>query len=203
MSLRPVLWRKRHRGRKVIARAVLAAMFLFSGDLAAQKGLNQLELSQARFPGTSIPPQVRRVDVVDLKQNDGVVGLLATGKPVSSANHDCGLSGRPVSLKVFFVLRAGFRFSDILAEGFGGYLHSATVTLKRFVRKQNNPEIEERISAPICGVVTPFPSLNEITAKPRLNFQIGGRRFTYICEIESNANADLVFTGRSVSSGLN
>jgi hypothetical protein len=165
----------------------------FSGGLSAQDGLNKLEINQARFPLTPVPPQMRRVGVADLKQNNGMVGFVATGESIPSTDHDCGLSGRPVSLKVFFVLSAGFSFSDILAEGFGGYLHSATVTLKRFVRKQNNPEIEERISAPICGVVTPFPSLNEITAKPRLNFQMSGRRFAYICEIKSNTNADLVF----------
>jgi hypothetical protein len=78
-------------------RAAWAATILFSGDLAAHVGLNELKVIAGGFPIASGPSGVIGIGMPNLKQNNCVAHLATASQPVGDACHDsgprCGLIG--------------------------------------------------------------------------------------------------------------
>jgi hypothetical protein len=76
----------------VLAHAALAALFFFSGDLAAHEVLNQREMAARGFPRATVPSEMGGIGMPNLKENDRMAIIPGTSDSVVGACHYCGSS---------------------------------------------------------------------------------------------------------------
>src|ERR1700730_15996760 len=101
--------------------------------------------------------------------------LVDAHNPITSANHYGRVRGAPILYGFPIPSGALLSFGDILLEGCCGYFQSESVPLQLFVREQNNPEIEERITASHRKFVALIFCFDNIEAKFGVNLDMRGR----------------------------
>jgi hypothetical protein len=167
----------------VSAVAVLAALFLWSGNLAAHEGLNQPQGGWVGLSVAPIPSEMGNIGALNLKKDDRVMILFDACKSVIGANHACWPRYRHRDGAGPMFGNQIYSFGDIFFE-FRYRQSDVKISMIGVGWEQHDAIVKQFSAYWLCSIRTAIFSLDKIRAERREQFGMGGRRFTNVIRTE-------------------